>query len=60
MEERVWSKPFSKRIRMDGPYRVIHLEEGYYVTGHKCLFAVESKEEGDQLTNELRRQKKEV
>ena len=42
-------------VRVDGPYRVIELEDGFYCVGHGSLVPVDSQEEGQLLANELRR-----
>ena len=42
------------KINTDGPYRVIHRPDGYYVVGHGMLEAVGSHTEGNALANELR------
>lgn len=36
----------------DGPYRVEHRHDGYYVVGHGMLMAVESYQEGHDFIQE--------
>lgn len=46
---------FSDGVRVDttGPYRVIKLEDGYYVTGHGLLSPEGSREEAEAYVQEL-------
>lgn len=42
-------------INTDGEYRVIMKSDGLYVVGHGFLCAVETREEGRKLIEELKR-----
>ena len=42
-------------VRVDGPYRVIELKDGFYCVGHGTLEPVDSQEEAQELCNQLRR-----
>jgi hypothetical protein len=42
-------------IITSGPYRTLHLYDGWYVVGHGDLHPCESKTEADDLSNELRK-----
>ncbi len=44
-------------VVVSGPYRVTHKADGYYVVGHGDLIPVGSRQEGQELCNELRRQR---
>jgi hypothetical protein len=40
------------QFNTDGPYRVEHRHDGYYVVGHGMLMAVKSVEEGTTFIQE--------
>lgn len=41
------------KVNTDGPFRIIRLPDGLYVTGHGFLVPVDSYDEGNQLIKEL-------
>lgn len=40
-------------INTDGPYRIVLERDGYYVTGHGFLCAVDSREDGEDMIRRL-------
>ena len=38
-------------INTDGPLRIIHLDDGYYVTGEGTLIPCRDQEEADEILN---------
>ena len=46
---------FNDGVSVDtsGPYRVIHLDDGWYVTGNGCLFPCDDKQDAEALRDRL-------
>lgn len=43
----------SVSIMIDGPLRIIHLEDGYYVVGDGYCIAVDTRAEGEQTIEQI-------